>query len=179
MAMGIVSDEDFEKEINRNNQARVEIIERGRGNGNKNVPDSLRKIIGETNEVDGRKEALALAKMFDISDSSVSAYANGATSTTSYNKPTDIQNHIDKTKERIQNKARTRLFKALNHITEEKLADAKLRDVSSVARDMAAIVKDMEPESGRNGSGNNAPTFVFYAPQFRDERSFDTIHVKE
>lgn len=183
MAMGIVSDDEFEKEISRNSTQRapdILPIERGRGEGNKAVPESLRKIIGETNEVDSRQEALALARMFDISPSSVSAYANGATSTASYDNPDkELKNHIDETKNRIQKKARSRLFSALKHITEDKLKDAKLRDVSGVARDMAAIVRDMEPENKGNGEGKQAPQFIFYAPQFRDERTFETIHVKE
>lgn len=184
MSMGIVNDEDFDCEINKlSKQQSAEIIsmpEKGRGDGNKAVPESLKKIIGETNELDGRQEALSIARMFDISDSSVSAYANGATSTTTYNEPnTDLKNHIDTTKERIKSKARSRLFNALKHITEDKLKDAKVRDVSGVARDMAAIIRDMEPEKGSNDNGRQAPQFVFYAPQFRDERSFDVIHVKE
>jgi hypothetical protein len=179
--MGIVSDEDFEKEINKVTKAEIiPLPEKGRGNGNKEVPESLRKIIGETNELDSRTEALALARMFDISDSSVSAYSNGATSTTTYNQPNpDLKNHIDNTRERIQKKARGRLFDALKHITEEKLASANVKAVSGVARDMAAIIKDMEPEKGSNESDKQKPQFVFYAPQFRDERSFDVIHVKE
>lgn len=182
-AMGIVSDDEFEKEISRISPTcapEIITIEKGRGEGNKAVPESLRKIIGETGELDGRQEALALAKMFDISDSSVSAYTNGATSTASYDKPNaELKGHIDNTKERISKKARSRLFSALKHITEDKLAEAKLRDVSSVARDMAAIVKDMESESSGKDSGQNKPQFIFYAPTFRKEETFETIYVRE
>lgn len=181
MSMGIVSDEDFDKEVDRVNKLPeiISLPEKGRGNGNKQVPDSLRKIIGETNELDSRQEALTLARSFGISDSSVSAYANGSTSTSSYHNPnSELKNHINESTQRIQKKARARLFDALKHITEEKLSEAKLRDVASVARDMSAIVKDFSPEEQLENN-NNRPQFVIYAPTFRKEESFDVIVVKE
>jgi hypothetical protein len=58
--------------------------QKGRKEGDNNVPNSIRAIIGETSNIDGRKEALALANSLNIS-SSVSAYANGVTSTKDYN----------------------------------------------------------------------------------------------
>lgn len=176
MPMGIVSSEDFEIE-----KKQVEIKrlpDKGRGNGNNGVPDSLRKIIGETSSIDGRQEGLSLANQFGISPSSVSAYSNGSTSTASYDSPTEIKNHIDDAKERISKSARIRLRKALHHITDEKLEGAKLTELSSVAKDMAGIIKVMEPEREAN-QNQNGPIFVFYAPQIREEKGFDYIEVKE
>ena len=182
MAMGIVSDEEFNREAGLLiNEQTAEIIDinKGRGNGNKQVPESLRKIIGETNELDSRPEALAIARQFGISSSSVSAYGNGSHSTASYDSPDEgLKGHIEDAKERIAKKARGRLFNALKHITDEKLADAKVKDVSGVARDMAAIIKDLEPESAKE-SGVKSPQFIFYAPTFRKEETFETIHIKE
>ena len=175
MPTGIVSNEDFEKEL----KGRVVNSPiKGRGNGSKQVPESLRKIIGETSEVEGRKEALALARMFGVSESSTSAYAQGATSTASYNNPTvSLTNHITTAKERISLKARNRLLLALGGITEDKLKAARVRDVSGVARDMAAIIKDMEPDKTAilNEGG---PTFIVYAPQIRREDQFDVIDLQ-
>lgn len=182
--MGIVSDSDFESELSRlsgnsDNPAEIIDITKGRGKGSKEVPESLRKIIGETNELDGRSDAIELAKRFGISSSSVSAYGHGSTSTASYNKPNEeLKNHINESKDRIAKKARGRLFNALKHITDEKLSQARVKDVSSVARDMAAIIKDVEPDN-KSEASKQSPQFVFYAPQFRDERSFDVIKVKE
>ena len=109
MPIGIVSDEDFESELNRIsvpkkvvpspvlNPEIVEMDRPGRKEGDVNVPESLRKIIGEEALLNGRQSALGLAKMFDISPASVSAYANGATSTASYNSPnTALVSHINK-----------------------------------------------------------------------------------
>jgi hypothetical protein len=192
MAMGIVSDDDFNREKN-NLTKKVEVvipansiipevlpIERGRGKGNLEVPNSLRNIIGETSITSGRQEAVELAKQFGISESSASAYANGATSTASYNeKPNG--SIISQAKERISKRARGKLLLALNQITEDKFEGAKLRDIAGIARDMSVVVKNME-ESNKDGGGDNKPTvnFVFYAPQTRDEKAFgEPIYTKE
>lgn len=185
MSMGIVNDKEFEIEseklIHPSNESHgiVTTIEKGRGKGNVEVPESLRKIIGETNELDGRKSALALGKSFGISPSSVSAYANGSTSTNSYDNPNkELKNHIDSAKERISKKARSTLFKALNGITSDKLNESRARDLSSVAKDMSAIIRNMEPDSNES-KNSNSPTFVFYAPQPIKEDIFDVIYSKE
>lgn len=175
MPMGIVSNDEFELEVSK-----VEIKflpSKGRDKGDNNVPDSLRKIIGETSKIDGRGSALDLASRFNISPSSVSAYSNGSTSTATYDERPNA-NHINNAKERISKRARIKLMSALNHITNDKLENSKAHELSGVAKDMSAIVKNMEPD---NPMVNNpgGPTFVFYSPQFRDERNFDIIHVKE
>src|SRR5215831_1011577 len=109
MGMGIVSDADFELEQSNlrpvPTKTEIKELERpGRSDGDNNVPDSLRKIIGETAETEGRQEALALARTFGLSDSSVSAYANGSRSTSSYdNQP--LLDHINKSKARVSKRA--------------------------------------------------------------------------
>ena len=195
MSMGLVNDEDFECELNKGSQSNwnkatsidsAKIIEspnKGRALGDVEVPESLRKIIGETSELDGRKEAVALAKMFDISESSVSAYAHGSTSTANYNKPDteigSINEHINKSKERISNKARSRLFQSLKYITDEKLKkEESVAILSQVARNMATIVKEMEP-SVNTSNENNGIQFIFYSPHIKTEEVYDTITVNE
>lgn len=193
MPMGIVNDSDFDKELNNSSRSIpsiphspkptaviTSIPPKGRGEGNIEVPNALRKVIGEESEINGREAALEMAEAFGISSSSVSAYSNGSTSTATYDKNPNIS-HLLKAKERISKRARTRLVQALNHITDEKLELAKVVEVAAVARAMSAIVKDMEPpqpklEIGTNGNG---PNFIFYSPQTRKEETFDMVHVKE
>lgn len=189
--MGIVSDNDFDDELNRCNngqknngvsneseKAEIVEIERGRGKGNTEIPDSLRKVIGEESAINGRASALELARNFDVSPSSVSAQAVGAMSTASYdNRPN--QSHIIKSKERIATRARSKLTQALINLTSEKLKDAKARDLSGIAKDMSAVIRNMEPETPRNPDERRGPTFIFYSPQFKQEEHFETIHVKE
>jgi hypothetical protein len=192
MPIGIVSDSSFEAELNKLNKDRksdparsgqISIIpSKGRKEGDVNVPESLRKIIGETHLTDGREEAIRLAAEFGISESSVSAYAKGATSTTSYNKPnTALLGHINKSRERAIKRASKTLNVALGSITQEKLDYADAKDLAGIAKDMSVIIKNLEPpvESNPSSVTNNGPQFVIYAPQFRKEESFDVISVNE
>jgi hypothetical protein len=68
---------------------------------------------------------------------------------------------------------------ALSAITQEKLDYTDARDLSGIAKDMSAIIKNLEPPqiAGNNSEVNQQ--FVIYAPTFRREESFDVIDVKE
>jgi predicted transcriptional regulator len=187
MAIGIVEDSDFNKELEKINKPIAptgQVVDKGapgRKDGDVNVPDSLRKIIGETAVIDGRQEALALADMFGVSDSSVSAYSKGATSTASYNSPAKaILSHINKARQRSVKKASKVLSTALDSITPDKLNDLSARNLAGIAKDMSAVIKNLEPpDNGNDTPGAERPQFVIFAPQFRDERNFETIVVNE
>ena len=186
MSMGIVSDNDFDSELdkltpspNGDKIAVIQNIEKGRGNGNNEVPEGLRKIIGEESAINGRASALELANNFDVSPSSVSAYNKGSHSTASYEDRPNI-GFINSRKQYIAKKARNRLVLALNSLTQDKINDAKAKDIAGVAKDMSAVIRNMEPEVPKNNNGNNGgPTFIFYSPQIRSEKVFDVVHVKE
>lgn len=181
MPLGIVSDEDFLKELeNSEPKTKADIIPMptpGRNSGDNNVPDSLRKIIGETAVIDGRQEAIALASSFGISPSSVSAYGNGSTSTSSMDKRPNLP-HINGAKALIAKQARNKLRDALRHITSEKLEGTKAVDLSSIARNMAGIVKDMEPEEETQKKADG-PAFVIYSPQFKQENHYEIIQGRD
>lgn len=186
MAIGVVNDEDFETEVKKSTPISItgQIQDKtpiGRGEGNNEVPDALRKVIGEVGAVDGRQEALALGKMFGISPSAASAYANGANSTTTYNQPNiGIKSVINKRKERISRRASSVLNASLNELsTEGKLSEVKPIELSTIARNMASIIKDMEPEAEKINSESGGPTFVLYAPQFSKEDKYDIINLNE
>lgn len=184
MAMGIVSDKDFENALkdvtpspnNGDSVAVIKDIERGRGS-NPEVPESLRKIIGEESAIQGRASALELASNFDVSPSSVSAYANGSHSTASYDIQPDLDN-LNSAKLRVAKKARNRLVMALNNLTQEKIASAKAKDIAGVAKDMSAVIRSMEPDTPKV-NGNSGPTFIFYSPHLKKEEHYDIVHVKE
>ena len=154
---------------------------RGRKNGDMNVPDALRKIIGETAVIDGREAAIELASDFGISPSSVSAYAKGATSTTTYNQPKEsIVAHINKSRYRAVKRASKTMNAALGSITQDKLDYADAKDLSTIAKDMSVIIKNLEPQATpQSVDSTRTPQFVIYAPQFRSEQSFDVITVNE
>lgn len=190
MPMGIVSDDDFLKELNKtvpkvnhtplmpSSPAEIQEIERGRGKGSVEVPDSLRKVIGETAITEGRPAALELARDFGISPSSVSAYTKGATSTASYDERPNVKT-IDGARLRIQRRARAKLMLAINGLTPEVIAQAKARDLAGIARDMATVVKTMEPENHKDPSEKSGPTFIFYSPQTKKEESYDVVFAKD
>lgn len=191
MAVGLLSDEEYEREMKPSrkvvpspSEVQVEIVDkpsRGRQVGDVNVPDDLRQIIGETAVIDGRQAALRLAKEFNISPSSVSAYANGATSTTTYDTPSkSIFSHITKSRQRALKKASSTLNGALSAITQEKLDYSDAKDLSTIAKDMSVVIKNLEPDKVvASEAQQSTPQFVIFAPTFRDERSFETIQVKE
>jgi len=191
MAIGLVSDEEFEREMRKTPRKEshtneplpnIEPLpqEHGRSKGDVNVPDSLRKIIGEESVMNGRQSALALAEQFGISPSSVSAYAKGATSTTTYNEPKpSILQHLAKSRQRAVKRASHTLNAALSSITQEKLDYADVKDLSGIAKDMAVIIKNLEPQQSASEASSQGPSFVIFAPQFRTESSFDVIDVKE
>ncbi len=193
MPMGIVSDSEFDSEFNNSGIKReksnsqttvvsvptIQRIERGRGLGNVEVPDSLRKVIGETSITDGPKAAIELAESFGISRSSVSAYANGSTSTATYDKKVN-NDTIQKAKDRIASKARNKLKEALNALTNEKLQVTTARELAGVAKDMSVIAKNMEPDNTNEVKDDKKPNFIFYAPTvIKNEQNFEVIHAKD
>jgi predicted transcriptional regulator len=189
MPMGIVSDKDFESALNDATPSQnpsplpsipsVEIVDmdKGRGKGNVEVPSALRQIIGEESVINGRASALEIANSFGIGPSSVSAYSHGATSTASIDTQPNLT-HLNDAKLRVAKKARNRLVMALNSLTQEKIDGAKAKDIAGVAKDMSAIIRNMEPDTPKL-NGSSGPTFIFYSPQMRSEKVFDVVRVKE
>lgn len=179
--LGIVSDEDFDSELLDDVQNNVVIVERkppGRGDGSNNVPESLRKIIGEDAAINGSKESLRdLAGPLGISASSVAAYKNGATSSATYDdKKPDLLAHINRGKELAIKRATHTMRRALTNITEEKLNGAKAKDLAGIAKDMSALVRNLEPE--KEESKKNV-VHVFFAPKPRDIESYATMVLDE
>ena len=189
MPLGIVSDDVFESELsNSNNKSDTEIVKaevidhlpRGRSPNDNNVPDSLRKIIGEESIESGRRSAVKLGNEFGISHDSVDAYANGSTSLATYNQPKpDLKNHLTLVKERIANRASSKLISALDSITKEKLADTKPTEAAGIAKDMSVIIKNMEPESDNDKLTHIGPNFVFFSPRQKSEADYEVIDAGE
>jgi len=193
MPLGLISDDDFLAELENSSVPILsksieglsitgQVIDRPPlGRIGPEVPDTLRKIIGETSNIDGRQDALELASNFSISNSSVSAYANGATSTASYNEPNSpLKAHIDSAKLKVSKRASNRLMRALHHITDDKLESAKAAELATIAKSLSGVVKDMEPDIPKNpigiGGGNQ---IILYAPRLIAEGALDSIKVEE
>lgn len=178
MPVGIITDDQLQAEI-KNSAVVINRERPGRRPGDVNIPDSLRKVISETAITEGNKSAQALAEMFGISSSAVSAYKNDATSTKSYHKPDEeLKKHNKAVRASVADTAQGKLILALESITAEKLAEAKLRDVSSVARDMSTVMKNMDENASDRERGNQQP-LVLFMPYIRQENEYRTIVVNE
>jgi hypothetical protein len=183
MAIGIVSDVDFEAEMNSKKvpiDKKPEVIieeirNKGRGDNN-NTPEVIREIVGEEK---ARGASVAqLMQEFALSESAVKAYGNGATSTATYDQPhAPLVKHLDKVRDKIKRKATNRLIYALDVITPESLAQVKPQVASAVAKDMAAVIKTMEPENENND--NQKAQFVVYAPQLTIEQDYRVVKVQD
>lgn len=189
MPMGIVSPAEFEREIKDSginstitptpNKPRPNpLIEKGRGKGNVEVPDALRKVIASTAIEESRPDAIEFAKQFGISDSSVGAYTKGATSTASY---ADRPNapHIKKVKSSIAAQARNKLKEAIRNITADKLVGSKARDLAGIAKDMSVVASNMESDDTLEKDNRPIVQFLVYQPPVRQEVDYDVVTAKD
>src|SRR3990167_2440332 len=172
MQIGILTDEELKLKKNKVRAKIEEVRAPGRPPGKENTPETVRKVIAEES-LNGATRT-ELSKTFAISESSVSAYRVGATSESTYNKSDKVLGaHVN------LKKARNRLVTALDYITSEKLAEAKLRDVASVAKDMSVVIRNMEPEKTIENTQQNNVQFVFFKPQLKQEADFDLVVAPE
>lgn len=198
MAMLITSDDDFNKEMERLGltpsiksepvpeeitvedspieTVLIEQIQRGRGPA-KEIPSEIRQFIAQES-LEGAK-AKDLAEAIGVSESSISAYKNGATSTATYNKPDDeLMNHVSRVKSAIATSARNKLMAAISSLSEEKIAASSAKAIAGIAKDMATVVKQLEDKNDGEEKGPKVQ-FVFFAPKVKPESFFPVIEVQE
>lgn len=144
-------------------------IERGRGHVPA-VPQGIRQLIAQE-AIEGAT-AKELSEVFDVSPSSISAYKNSATSTATYHKPDpNLQRANARVIANITFKARGRMLAAIEQITDARLASAKLQTISSVARDMSSVIRNLEPTT--SSVQNNQ--ILVYKPRLKEEEEFEVI----
>lgn len=173
MAMGIVSDADLNKE--KASGSIVNLPKPGRKENDKNVPPAVRQAIADAVLENGRSEALQIADMFGVSNSSVSAYTRGATST-AHNKESDdsLRKSNASKRDGIVTKAQSALTSAIAQITEAKLSNLNAVECSQVAKNMATIVKDFTPDLQERA--DLTAHITIYAPPLIDESKFPVIN---
>lgn len=190
MPLGIVSSDDFAQALralesksspleSKSPDGSIEkLYKGGRDPGAIEIPDPIRKIIGEAAIEDGNQSAQKITEFLGINKNQVTAYKNGATSTATYHNPdASLKNYMTRTRERISKRASRKLLSALDHMTEDKLKEASAPELAGVARAMSAVVKDMIPPS--ESTGQLTPQLVIYAPKITDETKFPIIDVVE
>lgn len=184
MGLGIVSDDDFDAELS-NSETRINgnavvigFDKKGRKIGDNNAPESLRKIIGETDILEGRESAKELAAEFGLNPQAARTYANGITSLATPDTPDKpLKDHLALIKRNASRRAGRKLLAALDKITDEKLDEAPAGVLAGIARSLSGVVKDMEPEVVHQ-SGNTTQFIVFSPPAVK-ESNFEVIDLKE
>lgn len=151
----------------------------GRHLGDVNVPQSLRKMIGDASANEGRQAGLELARSLGISPASVSAYTHpeNSSSLMAANKD-DITNFLTNRKNKISKRAISKLGLAISMIDETKLKDLKATDLSNVAKNMAQVVKHMEPPV-KDDAPAAGVQFVMFAPTVKNETHYETVVAKD
>jgi hypothetical protein len=180
MPLGIISESEFLDEIKG---LKIELprapveeviipIERGRPPGRENVDEEVREEIAKASLMGVSNQELM--NIHNVSQSSVSAYKNGATSTATYNTPNQkIISAKEAFKEEAVQTASQKLMRALGAID---LSGAIKPGVASgVAKDMSVIIKNMTSEAGPA----NVQQVLIYQPRKREEESYDVIEVQE
>lgn len=178
MPLGIVSLEEFEAELTSTKSEVIEPKLPGRGKGNIETPNVLRKVIAQ-DVIEGGSIA-DVSEAFSISRSSISAYIKGVNSTSDYSSSDKINRALAdnnlKTKEKIIRMSRRTMRRAINQITDEKLAASKPGELAMVARSMGSIATDLEPEVTET---HEKKVVITYRPRIRQEDDFQVLNVSE
>jgi hypothetical protein len=129
-----------------------------------NMPVAAKVIVGAAGLLSQYSKA---SRDLGLSYSAVESTTNGR-----FKNP-EAKAKLDKLVDNIQETAALKLVEALGLITPEKMENAKLRDLSSVAADMARI---LEKTSNRNNQVNQTQNqVIIYAPRTKDEDEFKVI----
>lgn len=181
MAIGVTTDSDFQKELDRFKKSETtgevkDLPSKGRPSGSQNIPEPIKKTLAETALVEGNKAAHELAEQLNVGKQNAHAYKNDATSLSNYNESNqELAVHNRGVKELITKTARQTLLSALQSITSEKLQDVSPRVAAGIAKDMSSVVKNIEPEE----KDESPVQFVILAPQQKQEKQYEVIEVND
>ncbi len=179
MPLGVLTIDQTELELKRfgiaveaeSNIVNFNEMKRGRGN-KEEIPVSVRSFVAS--EALSGADVNQLSKDYNVSKSSISAYKNGATSTSSYNEPDPVLTSLnDNVRARIIGPAQARILKAINSITDDKLNESKARDAASIAASLSSVIKNISPDEN---SGNKTQVNVF-VPRKNEEDDYEVIRV--
>lgn len=147
--------------------SRVDVIPMRRpGNPGYQLPKELKTTIAILAR-SGERQA-TLAEEFGTTQGEVSYIERGKS------KGVD-ESIVDKKLGEIRDSALDRLTQAVLGITNDKLANTKAVDLSSIAKNLSITVEKISPR--KETSTENTPRIVIYAPQIRDEASFNVVEV--
>ena len=178
----MVSDQEFESEIDSLNavvnrpkfEVLTKVIARGRGNV-KEIDGSIRALVAQ--EAILGTPSKVIQEEFGVSASSVSAYKNDKTSTSSDKIDENLARSNSDTRDIIKGKAFNKLISAIEAIDENKLAESSPKTAAQVAQQMSSVIKNISPDSdaGKSQIGQ----VIIYRPRMKEEEDYDIIDVQK
>ena len=154
----------------------------GRHNDVNNIPQSLRKILGEEVAINGLASAKLLAESLGgISQPTLNTYARGEISPgQNSNESNELLAYVNQRKTKITKKALNKINLAMTLIDEDKLSECNALQLSQVAQSMSNVVRNMEPtRQNTDDKKDNNVQFHFYAPQIKNEQHYEVVTAKD
>jgi hypothetical protein len=173
MPLLIVNDDQWAAALKDTNDEKLiehHILQHGRGN-TAEVPSLIREIVAE-DAIENGSSAKSLSTAFGVSESSVNAYKNGATSTATYRQKDPS---LQAAKRRVYNRASNRLIAALDALKSKDLSGEKAKDISSIAKDMSSVLEKVKPHEVSDST--NQVHLHLYAPKLKQLSDYDEIVV--
>lgn len=153
--------------------------QQGRKEGQENLNDFARALIGTAAHFDSRE---SVAKELGVSVTSVSNFKNGKLATEQVENgqvvetvSKDVKKIIKTRLDDITDKATDRILKVLGEITDERIETVKeVKDLTVIAKNLSAVVEKANPKENGNVSAVQVNLFV---PPQKDEKEFESIPV--
>lgn len=171
------SNENLANRLVRNNGSlEIKKIEHGggRSNGQKNLTENERAIIGASARAFGIKNT---AEAFGVSVSHTNSLAHGKVyrdgGREANKSHADLKNQIEDRLSDVKDVALEKLMLSLGLIDEEKLAESSAKDLSGIAANLSKVVEN----SSGGGKNNTQVNLVVYAPESRKVADYEVIEV--
>jgi hypothetical protein len=135
-----------------------------------NIPPLIKEIAATTASC-GIATNKEMARSFGISAQTVSNVRSGVGIA---NK--DIQKKIDENLGQIRDVAIDRLMQSLGLMDDEKLANTKARDLSSIAANLSKVIDKSLPRADTNPL--SGVQVIFYSPRMKDISDYEVIDIE-
>jgi len=136
----------------------------------------MRAIIAEEALISG-KTLEEVAKEFGVSRDAVNAYKHGATSEATYNQPdAELSPIVETIKDQIKSEAQNKLLTAIQSLTTDKIGAAKAKDIAGIAKDMSAVIRNINPSDGTLITNSKV---LVYSPRVKEEDDYKVIEARE
>ena len=181
MSLGLVTKDKLDNELSelsiptKRAPAVIEKeIVRGRGD-KKEHSETLRKLVAQE-AILGTPHKV-IREEFGVSQSSISAYLKGATSTATIDKPdAKLLENNNATRELVTGRAFDKLVKAIESIDEYKLSELSPVKAAQVAGQMSSIIKNVAPT---NEEQVQIGQVIIYKPRMKQEDEYEIIDVQK